>query len=191
MAAREAVLIRSTSGGSSTRQAKWAESAFESIFVEYYARVVAVLDRLLGNRAEAEELASDVFAKLYQQSLPADREHHLGGWLYRTATRLGIDNLRAASRRMRYEQAARREAAEGDPSPNPLDAALRAERCRQVRATLARLKPAQAQLLMLRSSGLSYRELAEAIGMQPSSIGTLLARAEAEFERTHRRLHPS
>ena len=35
---------------------------------------------------------------------------------------------------------------------------------------------------MLRHSGLSYREIAEALGMAPGSVGTTLARAEAAFE---------
>jgi RNA polymerase sigma-70 factor (ECF subfamily) len=48
------------------------------------------------------------------------------------------------------------------------------------------LKPRDAQLLLLRSSGLAYRELAETVGVNPNSVGTLLARAEAEFERHFR-----
>ncbi len=58
----------------------------------------------------------------------------------------------------------------------------------RVREALARMKPAQAQLLILRHSGLSYQELAEALGVKASSIGTLLARAEAEFEKRYREL---
>jgi DNA-directed RNA polymerase specialized sigma24 family protein len=52
--------------------------------------------------------------------------------------------------------------------------------------TLADLKPRDAQILLLRAEGLAYRELAETVGVQASSIGTLLARAEAEFERKFR-----
>jgi RNA polymerase sigma-70 factor (ECF subfamily) len=55
-----------------------------------------------------------------------------------------------------------------------------------VRRVLASLKPRDAQLLLLRSSGLAYRELAETLGIEPGSVGTLLARAEAEFERRFR-----
>jgi DNA-directed RNA polymerase specialized sigma24 family protein len=50
-----------------------------------------------------------------------------------------------------------------------------------VRTILAQMKPRTARLLILRHSGLSYTELAEALGIAPGSIGTLLARAEAEF----------
>jgi RNA polymerase sigma-70 factor (ECF subfamily) len=48
------------------------------------------------------------------------------------------------------------------------------------------MKPREAQLLLLRSSGLAYREVAQTLGIQPGSVGTLLARAEAEFERRFR-----
>ena len=55
-----------------------------------------------------------------------------------------------------------------------------------VRAVLGDMKPREAQLLLLRSSGLAYRELAQTLGIQPGSVGTLLTRAEAEFERRFR-----
>ena len=168
----------------------WAEAEFEQIFLEHYGRIVSVLFRLTGNRAQAEELAGDVFWKIYCQPLPPDRDHNIGGWLYRVATRLGIDALRAQSRRKRYEQAAGEAAYEsGAASDNPLTDVLRDEKRKRVHAVLAAMKPAQAQLLMLRQSGLSYQELAEIFGVKTNSIGTLLARAEAEFEKRFRELH--
>jgi DNA-directed RNA polymerase specialized sigma24 family protein len=43
--------------------------------------------------------------------------------------------------------------------------------------------------LLLRADGLAYRDLAESLGIHPGSVGTLLARAEAEFERRYRARH--
>jgi RNA polymerase sigma-70 factor (ECF subfamily) len=57
-----------------------------------------------------------------------------------------------------------------------------------VRKALAALSERQMQLLVLRQAGLSYRELALALGVAPGSIGTLLARAEAAFESAYRAL---
>jgi RNA polymerase sigma-70 factor, ECF subfamily len=174
------------------RDEVWTEAAFESAFLQHYGRVVAVLLRLVGDRAQAEELAGDVFWKAYRQPLPPGEAHNLGGWLYRVATRLGIDALRAGTRRRRYEQEAGAAGAETDePSSeaDPLSDVLREEKRRRVREALARMKPAQAQLLILRQSGLSYQELARALGVKPGSVGTLLARAEGEFERRYRELH--
>ncbi len=168
----------------------WAEAEFEQLFLTHYGRIVAVLFRLTGNRAQAEELAGDVFWKIYRQPLPADRDHNVGGWLYRVATRLGIDALRAQARRRRYEQAAGEAAYEsGETSDDPLADVLRDEKRRRVQSVLTGMKPAQAQLLMLRQSGLSYQELAEIFGVKASSIGTLLARAEADFEKRFRELY--
>jgi RNA polymerase sigma-70 factor (ECF subfamily) len=161
------------------------EIALEGAFHEFYPRLIAILCRMLGERAQAEELASDTFLKLAQQPMRPEEYDNLGGWLYRTATRLGIDSLRAAERRRRYEHAA---GAESVAPASPLDEMLRAERCASVRATLARLKPIQAQILMLRSSGLSYKELAQALDVKPTSVGRLLARAEAAFEKAWRRV---
>jgi RNA polymerase sigma-70 factor, ECF subfamily len=168
----------------------WAEAEFERIFLAHYGRIVAVLFRLTGNRAQAEELAGDVFWKIYRQPLPPERDHNIGGWLYRVATRLGIDALRAQTRRRHYEQAAGQAAtASGEVNDDPLSDVLRDEKRKRVRAVLGTMKPAQAQLLMLRQSGLSYQELAEVFGVKASSIGTLLARAEADFEKRFRELY--
>ena len=166
----------------------WTEAEFEQIFLEHYGRIVSVLFRLTGNRAQAEELAGDVFWKIYrhpQLSIKSpDRDHNVGGWLYRVATRLGIDALRAAARRKHYEQAAGEAAYKsGATTDDPLTDVLRDEKRRRVQTVLAAMKPAQSQLLLLRQSGLSYQELAEVFSVKATSIGTLLARAETEFEK--------
>ena len=70
-----------------------------------------------------------------------------------------------------------------------LERILSEERRARVQAVLAEMKPRDAQLLVLRADGLAYRELAESLGVQASSIGTLLARAEAEFEGKFRGRH--
>jgi RNA polymerase sigma-70 factor (ECF subfamily) len=57
----------------------------------------------------------------------------------------------------------------------------------RVRSALAQMKPRSARLLLLRHTGLSYAEIAAALEIAPGSVGTLLARAEAEFEREYRR----
>ncbi|HEV2176376.1 MAG TPA: sigma-70 family RNA polymerase sigma factor [Terriglobia bacterium] len=168
----------------------WSASDFEGVFLEYYGRIVSVLHRLLGDRTRSEELANDVFWRLYQQPLRPEPDGNVGGWLYRAATNLGIDALRANARRQRYEQAAGREMATGS-DPDPLDDVLRAEQCQRVRAVLAALKPGQAQVLALRSSGCSYNELAEALGVKRGSVGTMLIRAEAEFKKRYVEMYGS
>ena len=169
-------------------RAGWTAADFEAVFIEHYARTVAVIQRLLGDRAQAEEIASDAFLKLYRQPSDLDRYQNLGGWLYRTASRLGIDALLAANRRRQRDPEAGERLAEASAAAGPLEDVLRAERVKNVRAALSSLKPAQAQILTLRASGLSYKELAEAVGVRSGSVGQRLARAEAAFEKAYRRI---
>jgi RNA polymerase sigma-70 factor (ECF subfamily) len=66
---------------------------------------------------------------------------------------------------------------------------LRAEQQQNVRTVLAGLKPVCARLLLLRNAGFSYRELAQVLEMNPASIGKMLLRSMAEFERTFREMY--
>jgi len=167
------------------RSATWSEAAFRDLYLEYYGRVVGILLRLVGGRAEAEELANEVFWKLYRNRFLPDPAGNVGGWLYRTATHLGIDALRSAGRRRLYEAEAGRRHLEPAKAAGPLDDLLRSEERSRVRLVLAQLRPAQAQILILRHSGFSYKELAETLGVAGGSVGTMLMRAEAEFERRY------
>jgi len=174
------------------------DAGFEAAFVKHYPRVFGILLRLVGDRGQAEELASEVFLKLYRQPWLADlggldapealardlsAQAGLSGWLYRTATHVGIDHLRAAARRQHYEHAAARAGTRPAEDGDPLQEVLREEQRRCVRAVLAKLPPTRAQILVLRAMGLSYYELAEILGAKRGSVGTMLARAEADFHK--------
>jgi len=167
----------------------WDETEFRDIFLQHYARIVAILVRMLGHLSHAEEVANDAFWRLYRQPV-LQVDGNVGGWLYRTATNLGIDALRASGRRRKHEEAAGR-AKDHDAAAGPLDDLLREEKCRRVRAVLALIKPAQAQLLVLRSSGLSYKELAAALNVKMSGVGSMLNRAEGEFRSRYLALYPN
>src|SRR6266567_2092982 len=66
----------------------WDETEFRAVFLQHYARIVAILMRLLGDLSHAEEVTNDAFWRLYRQpALQVDG--NVGGWLYRTATNLG------------------------------------------------------------------------------------------------------
>jgi RNA polymerase sigma factor (sigma-70 family) len=166
-----------------------APQSFDEVFLGNYARVVGILRRVVGDYGRAEELASEVFLKLYTQKLAVNGVGSVSGWLYRTATNMGIDALRAASRRSRLEQAAVREGSGERVVENPFEQMARAEKQQRVRGVLADLKPAQAQLLLLRASGHRYRELAAALEIEAGSVGTSLVRAEAAFAQRYRELY--
>jgi RNA polymerase sigma factor (sigma-70 family) len=163
-----------------------AGARFDTLFREHYPRVVSLLTRLTGDRGQAEEIGSDVFCKLARRPGLQEEAKDLLPWVYRVATNAGLDALRANSRRKRREEAAGVETLRTAGADSALEGILREERCARVREVLAGLKARDAQLLLLRSNGLPYRELAKILGIQASSVGTLLARAEAEFERRYR-----
>ncbi len=164
------------------RPASPETATFESLFFQHYSRVYAVLYRLIGDKHAAEDLTLETFCRLWQQ--PPSRSDNLAGWLYRVATRLGYNALRAAKRRIHYENQAAQDW-HANNAADPADEAERSEDRERVRAVLSRMREREAQLLILRHSGLGYKEIAAATGVSPNSVGTLLTRAEEEFERLY------
>jgi RNA polymerase sigma factor (sigma-70 family) len=161
---------------------RWAEAEFEAIFRGHYERIVRTARCVLRSDAEAEEVCAEVFLRLYRSGPDVLDGGIVGGWLYRAATRAAIDILRKNKRRGAEEEI---DSANGavteNHSDDPLNRLLRGERIAEVQSVLARLKVEKAQMLLLRHGGLSYREIAEAMQINANSVGTMLARAEAEF----------
>ena len=120
----------------------------EALFHQQWGRLVAALYHFTGDPAEAEDLALEAFVQLWQR--PPAHSANLGGWLYRVATRLGLNRLRAAARRDRYELEAGREALGGSTPGPESETARRLEQAR-VRAALTRLDDRQARLLLTAS----------------------------------------
>ena len=167
------------------RQANRATTQFDAAFLEHWSPVYRVLVRLVGDHAEAEDLALETFWRLASRQRALQNDANLGGWLYRVATNLGLNALRARKRRERHELDAGRWEIETKVS-DPAQAVADEEERARVHAILGAMETRQAQLLMLRYSGLSYAELATALDIAPPSVGTLLARAEREFESRYR-----
>jgi RNA polymerase sigma-70 factor (ECF subfamily) len=167
-----------------TAQNKSDSTAFEAVFNAHWFRVYEVVYRIIGDPAEAEDLALEAFLKLHQR--PPREGINLAGWLYRVATNLGLNALRAQHRRTSYETEAGKSILSQQTRLTPDAAVEQAEERRRVRQVLAKMKKRPAKILILRHSGFSYAEIAAAIGIADSSVGTLLARAEREFERRYR-----
>ena len=147
-----------------------------------------MLYQLTGDEADAEDLALETLLQLYQH--PPTNQRNLSGWLYRVATNLGLNALRSRKRRQHYETEAGELALRSNGPEDPATSyELRLERER-VRATLLSIKPRSAQILVLRHSGLTYAEIAETLGVASTSVGTLLVRAEQEFEHGFRENGP-
>ena len=151
----------------------------ETIFHAQYERIARVIARVLRDPGRAEELAVEVFLKWSRT--PAAQGENAQAWLYRVAVRSGLDELRRDARRQRRERLLRF----WEPSPTPEDVRSSREEQQKVREVLAAMKSRHAELLVLRSQGLSYDELAFALGLKPASIGTFLSRAEQAFRKEY------
>jgi RNA polymerase sigma-70 factor (ECF subfamily) len=163
-------------------------SSFEALFVEHWARIYRLLYRLVGDPAEAEDLALETFVRLYQKDLPDQDDFNPGGWLHRVATNLGLHSIRSWKRRESYELSAGKYALEENREDNPAEIVARQEEQRLTRLVLAKMNERQSQLLIMRHTGFSYKEIAEALNLAPTSVGPLLLRAEREFEKRYRAL---
>jgi RNA polymerase sigma factor (sigma-70 family) len=169
----------------SSKAGKLSPASFEELFLATYPKLVAILRRMLGDSGRAEELANEAFLKLHSNILPPTDRSNVAGWLYRTAMNLGIDELRARNRHTPLAREASQAVAVSSQPENGLQALLRAEKQQRVRLTLSKLKPEWAQILLLRASGYSYKEIATHLEIAAGSVGTLLIRAEAGFEKCY------
>jgi len=176
-----------------TRLQTGDEASFEALFLRHYERIYEALFRLLGDRDEAEDIAQQVFLKLYhapERIQVEGDETNLVGWLYRVALNAGYNALRSSRRRATWHEQFFLQWLSNSPPATPAHLTERRNEQAQVRQILVEMKPREAKLLLLRYSGLSYKELASALEVAPGSIGSLLTRAERAFAKKYRRAFP-
>lgn len=150
------------------------DEALEALFTTEYARVVGIANRVLADPHEAEDVAQEAFVDFHR--LHSARAAYAPAWLYRAAAHKALNRLRSGRRRQRRELA--QAALEGERTMDPQKQAELSEDRRRLREGLSRLAPKPASALVLRASGLSYAEVAQALGVGVGQIGTLLRRAE-------------
>lgn len=165
-----------------------SQACFDEQFLQYWAPVYRLLVRLVGDPAEAEDLTLETFLRLYQRPPAAGEGFNLGGWLHRVATNLGLHSIRSYKRRENYELSAGKDALERSTLDHPAEILAGKEDNRLARLALSQMKEQQARLLILRYSGMAYKEIAAELGVSPTSIGPLLVRAERDFEKRCRNL---
>ena len=155
------------------------EDSFEALFSAEYGRVAGIANRVLADPHEAEDVAQEVFIdfnRLHSASAP-----YAAAWLYRAAAHKALNRVRGRRRREKRELSQATD--EGAQTVDPQHMLEVSENRRLVRQALARLAPKPATVLVLRASGLSYAEVAQALGVGIGQIGTLLRRAEAALRK--------
>ena len=159
------------------------EDPFDRLFASEYGKVVAVANRVLADRAEAEDVAQEVFWDFHRRHSPD--AGFASAWLHRAAVHTALNRIRSRRRRERREFADSNSRQRTVLDPQVV---VEVEEDRQqVRVALSRLPKKAASVLALRYSGLSYVEVGAALGVGANQVGTLLRRAEHALrkEMTH------
>jgi RNA polymerase sigma-70 factor (ECF subfamily) len=165
-----------------------SDETFESIFHEYWNAIHRLLARMVIDPAEAEDLALETFYRLYQYRPSQYESFNVRGWLYKVATNLALQSIRSFKRREHYEIHAGKDALVEAHEHQPQKVLAEKEDRYYVRMALGQMNSRQAELLIMRYSGMAYKDIAAALNLSPTSIGPLLLRAEREFEQCYRLL---
>lgn len=173
---------------SNSTSAETPSASFESLFSEHWAPIYRLLLRMVMDPAEAEDLALEAFFRLYQRRSTPEKEFNARGWLHRVATNLALHSIRSFKRREYYEISAGKGALDEAPENRPSEILAERENRRFARLALAQMNPRQAELLIMRYSGMAYKDIAAALSLSPTSIGPLLLRAERDFAKHYRAL---
>ncbi len=154
-------------------------AAFERFFRGHYPAVVRIARGVTGDEAAAQDVAQEVFIAALRRFGDPDATSHAAAWVRVAAVHAGLNAIRSERRR------GRRQVLSGIdvPLPGPEEAVLDSERRAEVRRALRRLPRRSAAVLVLRHSGLSYAEVAEAMNVNVGHVGTMLRRAESALRK--------
>jgi RNA polymerase sigma-70 factor, ECF subfamily len=145
----------------------------DRLFREFNQPLVRYLTRRLGDRDWAEEVAQETFLRAARQGeLVSERS-----WLFAVATNLVRDEARKDARRRRHLELLAHEARAVEPETPQLQTMERAEESAAARRALDALAEKDREALLMKEEGLNYTEIAAALSLSVSSVGTTLSRA--------------
>jgi len=158
--------------------------AFEELVLRYQGRLVSVLEHLVGSRDQAEDLAQEVFLRVYRARQRYEPGAKFSTWLFTIANNLASTALRTRSRRREVSLPSREsgarmdalvQASTGQMPARQLD---KAEMRQIVQLAIESLNERQRMAVLLNKfEGMSYGDIAEAMELSPKAIKSLLSRA--------------
>lgn len=182
-----------TTGSSETDESLMArfkegsEDDFNVLFDRYSSHVINFVYRFLGSREEAEDLAQEVFLRVYRAQNRYDASRPFRPWLFAIASRLVSNRLRD---RKRHPLASLDQQAEGesgeplswqfpDPPPTrPAESLDKRDLALTVQNVLDRLPETQRMAVLLaRFEEMSYEDIAQSLGTSVSAVKSLIFRA--------------
>jgi RNA polymerase sigma-70 factor (ECF subfamily) len=166
--------------------------AFEELMLRYQNRLVLVLEHLVSNRDQAEDLAQEVFLRVYRARKKYVPGAKFSTWLFTIANNAASNALRSRSRRREVSLEVRESGSMGaDPMDRvvqassgvmPARALDKAEMRDVVRAALTGLNERQRLAVLLNKfEGMSYADIAEVMNLSPQAIKSLLSRARVNL----------
>jgi RNA polymerase sigma-70 factor (ECF subfamily) len=176
------------------RAAAGDERAVADLYDRYGQVLYAVAYRIVGQRADAEEVVLDSFAQAWREATRFEvARGSVAGWLTTIARSRALDLVRARGRRDRITATAAAERPDASPAmgrwrTDPSSAVEHAERRAQVQLALERLSPPQRRAIELAFfEGLSQSEIAELL-QEP--LGTIKTRVRLGMQKLRESLHP-
>ena len=157
--------------------------SFDQLLERHRLPVVNHLYRVVRNRAIAEELAQDVFIRVYRSRSKYQPDAKFTTWLFRITTNVALNWRRDTRRdnnlvRLDEEMRNSRKREIRDCAPRADELLVRAHRAKEVRAAIGTLPPKQlAAVLMHKYEGLEYTEIAEVLDCTIPALKSLLFRA--------------
>ena len=171
------------------RVASGDTEAFAQLIESHQDRLLRLCERLLGDVEEARDAVQEVFLKAYRKAGELRPQGQVYTWLYRIAVNHCLNKLRRRKlvRFFRFEDPAEGEDVPlFDPPDNAADPFARLDSRRRWQATwqvIAKLPAGQRAVLVLaRFEGLSYREIAEVLGITEGAVESRLFRAMRRVE---------
>lgn len=162
-------------------------AAFEELMLRYQSRLVTVLEHLVGRRGQAEDLAQEVFLRVYRSRKTYVPGSKFSTWLFTIANNVASNALRSMSRRREVHLDGNDSGAQGNPLESLATAASGQMPTRQldkaemediVRTAVGRLSERQRMAVLLsKFEDMSYAEIAETMNLSPQAIKSLLSRA--------------
>lgn len=151
---------------------------FEELFKKYYPYVVKRIMQIVKDQTVAEDLSQEVFIQLYKINWK-DIEC-LNAWLAKSAIYVSYNYLRSEKR---HQARVEKEGffLESQDMQTLDDNCIRKEEIENVRNVMGELKEQDRTLLLLRYSGLKYKEIAKILEIETSAIGMMLTRAQKKF----------
>lgn len=164
-----------------TAEAK-EEIGFDEAFTLHHRTVFRAACAVLRDAGLAEDVTQETFIKLYRNMESITSEEMLKPWLIRVALNLAKNTIRGNTRANAREEKYFKLRGDKDEVTAEFEYE-KFEEAKGVRHALDKVKEPLRSCLILKHQGLSYREIADALSLTETSIGTYIARGKKEFMR--------